>query len=545
MAEMLFVAVAGPTPVRVALTAPGPFTIGRRTGHAVTLAGHEQVSRDHAELTYIPPRADEGPGAPGRWQITDTNSRHGTFVNGVRLAPWRACPIRDGDLVVVAPFSFRLIDTEAAAGGGNAANADGPATMGAFAPADLFSPDDPGSAVERFDEALAKRPQTVAQRRLGLLLECAAAIHQATDEREFAAAVVDAAARGAGFANAAFLKHFGDGNVEALASIGLAIEPGQTPRLSRSLIREAAMGRPARLTAGQGAGPLADAMSIVKLSIDEALCVPVIVGPVVAGFLYLDNRGADAMTIAASKAAASALGGKQGDDDSADFAIGLAKIAALALSNLMRQDVERRHADERQSLFMGAVEALVASIDAKDAYTRGHSERVAHLSARLGAAVGLDPETVERIRIAGLVHDVGKIGVPEAVLRKPSRLTEEEFALIKAHPATGRKILRDIPQLAAGMGGVLHHHEKFGGGGYPEGLAGEAIPIFGRIIGLADAFDAMSSSRAYRGALDRGHVLDEIRRSAGSHFDPALVGHFVSVDLKEYDRMVRALEAQG
>lgn len=545
MAETLFVAVAGPTPVRVALAAPGPYGIGRRSGHAVSLAAHEQVSRDHAELSYLAARADEGAGARGRWQITDTNSRHGTYVNGVRLQAWRACPLRDGDLVVIAPFSFRLLETGAAGDEAPPDTGDGPATIGAFGVSDLFTPDDPDSSVVRFEDPVRHGAPTVAQRRLALLLECAAAIHAAGDEAAFAEAVVDAAARGAGFANAAFLKHFGDGNVEVVASVGIALEPGQAPRLSRSLIREATSGKPARLTASQRTGALSDAMSIVKLEIDEALCVPVVVGPVVAGFLYLDNRGADAMTIAASHAAAATLGGKQADDDSADFAIGLAKLAALALASLMRADVERRHASERQALFMGAVEALVASIDAKDAYTRGHSERVAHLSARLAAAAGLDPESVERVRVAGLVHDVGKIGVPEAVLRKPSKLTEEEFALIKAHPATGRKILRDIPQLAPGMGGVLHHHEKFAGGGYPEGLAGEAIPLFGRIIGLADAFDAMSSSRAYRGALNRAHVVEEIRKCAGSHFDPALVGHFVSLDMATYDRMVRALESEG
>jgi putative nucleotidyltransferase with HDIG domain len=265
-------------------------------------------------------------------------------------------------------------------------------------------------------------------------------------------------------------------------------------------------------------------MSIVKLSIDEALCVPIIVGPVVAGFLYLDNRGADAMTIAASKASASTLGGQHADDDSADFATGLAKLSALALSNLMRQDVERRHTSERQSLFMGAVRSLVAAIDAKDPYTRGHSERVAHLSSGLALAMGLDPESVERVRITGLVHDVGKIGVPDDILRKPGALTDAEFDAIKQHPVLGARILRSVPFLARHIPIVELHHERPDGRGYPTGLRGDDIPLAARIVHVADAYDAMTSARAYRGARPSGDALRELWRCAGTEFHAEIVG---------------------
>ncbi len=194
--------------------------------------------------------------------------------------------------------------------------------------------------------------------------------------------------------------------------------------------------------------------------------------------------------------------------------------------------------DDQRSMFMGTLRALTAAIDAKDRYTRGHSERVAYMATRLGEAIGLDTETTQRLHIAGLVHDVGKIGVPEAVLCKPGRLTDEEFALIKLHPEIGHRILRDIPQLADVLPGVLSHHERWDGKGYPHGTKGEDIPMFGRLIAIADSFDAMSSTRTYRSALDREKVLTEIERCGGTQFDPQLARYFVGLDFAEYDRMV-------
>lgn len=199
--------------------------------------------------------------------------------------------------------------------------------------------------------------------------------------------------------------------------------------------------------------------------------------------------------------------------------------------------------DDLNAMFLGTLEALTASIDAKDRYTCGHSRRVAHLTQQLARAVGMSPEQVKRMHIAGLVHDVGKIGVPEHVLLKPGKLTDEEFAWIRRHPEMGHRILKDIPQLKDILPGVLYHHERWDGRGYPAGLAGEEIPFVARLIGLADSFDAMSSTRTYRCAMDRKSVLDEIRRCGGAQFDPELAPIFVNLDFTEYDRMVREHQA--
>jgi HD-GYP domain-containing protein (c-di-GMP phosphodiesterase class II) len=203
-----------------------------------------------------------------------------------------------------------------------------------------------------------------------------------------------------------------------------------------------------------------------------------------------------------------------------------------------------RFADQR-SMSLGTVRSLANAIDAKDPYTRGHSERVAVLAAQLAAATGADPATVERYRIAGLIHDVGKIGVPEAVLCKAGRLTEDEFRLIQKHPTMGVTILRDVPALADVMAGVLHHHERFDGRGYPGGLAGTDIPLIARTLALADTFDAMSSNRSYRAAVSRSEVLAEITRNAGAQFDPALAAVFVQLDFGLFDDMLAVARGPG
>lgn len=198
----------------------------------------------------------------------------------------------------------------------------------------------------------------------------------------------------------------------------------------------------------------------------------------------------------------------------------------------------RRHEDQ-VAMFLGTVGSLTAAIDAKDAYTRGHSERVAWGARELALAIGLDEATAERAHLAGLLHDIGKIGVPESVLTKKGRLTEDEFDMIKRHPRIGYDILRGIPSLEDVLPGVLHHHERWDGKGYPTGAAGEEISLFGRILAVADVFDALSSDRAYRRALPRGEVLAEIERSTGTHFDPRMARAFIGLDFAEFDRLLK------
>ncbi len=189
---------------------------------------------------------------------------------------------------------------------------------------------------------------------------------------------------------------------------------------------------------------------------------------------------------------------------------------------------------ELEELLMGLLHALTAALDAKDPYGRGHSYRVAMVSKRLAERCGLDDAKARELYLAGLLHDVGKIGVPERVLQKEGRLSDEEYGVIKRHPAIGATIFGGVKQMERVTTGIVAHHERPDGKGYPDGLKGDEIPIEGLIVGLADGFDAMTSDRTYRKALPLPQVVAEIRAHAGTQFDPDLVERLLSLDLTEY-----------
>jgi len=174
---------------------------------------------------------------------------------------------------------------------------------------------------------------------------------------------------------------------------------------------------------------------------------------------------------------------------------------------------------ETQAAYLGAIRALAAALDARDPYTSGHSERVSALSVEIGRELGLPEQDVSTLRLGALLHDIGKIGVPDEVLRKPGRLTPEEFELIRAHPVIGARILRTIPFLAPHLPIVELHHERPDGRGYPYGLAGDAIPRAARIVHVADAFDAMTSARAYRPGRLPHEAMKELQGLVGTDFD--------------------------
>ena len=185
-----------------------------------------------------------------------------------------------------------------------------------------------------------------------------------------------------------------------------------------------------------------------------------------------------------------------------------------------------------QDLLMGVLHALSATIDAKDPYTCGHSRRVALISRRLAEKIGFDAKRVHQVYLAGLLHDIGKIGVPEAVLCKAGGLTDDEYTQMKSHPLLGAKILGGIRQLDDVIPGILCHHERLDGKGYPNGFSSAELSMDARIVGLADSFDAMTSDRTYRKALPVDVVRKEIEDNAGLQFDRSLVTEFLSWDIE-------------
>jgi hypothetical protein len=176
-----------------------------------------------------------------------------------------------------------------------------------------------------------------------------------------------------------------------------------------------------------------------------------------------------------------------------------------------------------------AVESLNATVDAKDPYTAGHSQRVQRIAVALGEQLGLERERLGILRFAGLFHDIGKIGVPDAILTKPDRLTKLEFELVKRHPEDGARIIGRLHRLHAAVPAVLHHHERWDGDGYPHGLRGDRIPLEAAIVGLADAVDAMTTDRPYSCARTLEDATGEIVRNRGTQFAPAVVDAFVTV----------------
>jgi len=192
--------------------------------------------------------------------------------------------------------------------------------------------------------------------------------------------------------------------------------------------------------------------------------------------------------------------------------------------------------EDLEQLFMGMLHSLVSSIDAKDPYTCGHSQRVAWLGRHIAQLAGVSEEESQRFYMSGLLHDIGKIGVSETVLCKTGRLTDEEFAEMRRHPEIGARIVEGIRQMDDLMPGLLYHHERYDGHGYPQRLKGNDIPLMGRVLCIADSFDAMITDRTYRSARPLPIALSEIRRCAGTQFDPHLAESFLKEDAAALER---------
>ena len=202
--------------------------------------------------------------------------------------------------------------------------------------------------------------------------------------------------------------------------------------------------------------------------------------------------------------------------------------------NVMTDQIEKfisdlqKSAEENRQLFIGTVKSLAAAIDGKDPYTRGHSERVSRFSVAIAQRLGLDDEEVEKIRISALLHDVGKIGIDDKILKKPAALTDEEFEVMRKHPQKGYKIMSQIPAMKEFLPGMYMHHEMVDGKGYPQGLKGEEIPLMGKIVAVADTFDAMTTDRPYQKAMKFEDAVARIESFVNTRYDADVVAAFTA-----------------
>ena len=241
--------------------------------------------------------------------------------------------------------------------------------------------------------------------------------------------------------------------------------------------------------------------SIVRQRIRSVMCAPMRTTDAILGVLYVDSQAAREFSEAELELLA-AVGNQAG--------------IALHRARLMAE-VER--------LFLDVMKAIASIIDAKDGYTHKHSERVAAFGVRLAHHLGFDADSRAVVELSGLLHDVGKIGVPDAILNKPGKLTDSEFKQMRLHPLHGARILSNIQsqKVVSLLPGVKYHHERWDGQGYPEGLAGEEIPLLGRLLGVADFLDALTSDRSYRKGLPLEEALQMVKDLAGKAFDPVVV----------------------
>ena len=219
--------------------------------------------------------------------------------------------------------------------------------------------------------------------------------------------------------------------------------------------------------------------------------------------------------------------------------ITISATRALATRRLELDNKEyKQHLEEKvfkqaniiRASFLNAITALIYALEAKDAYTSGHSQRVSELSAAIACELRLPKAHIDKLKLAGLLHDIGKIGVQESVLNKPGHLTEAEFELVKLHPETGEHILSPIVDSTEILMAVRSHHEHYNGKGYPDGLQKDAIPLGARILAISDAYEAMTSERPYRKSMSADAALYEIERNKGNQFDPEIANAFTKIE---------------
>ncbi len=354
-----------------------------------------------------------------------------------------------------------------------------------------------------------KRPGRLkrAHRDLVTIYRVANTINALSDPHELAGALVQTVAEVIGADRATVLLESG-GRVspDPFAVGGKAVSASDEVRVSQSVVDEVVRKGVSVLSRNVAEDARYSASdSLVLRSVQSMMCVPLLAQGEVTGVLYVDSRKADAF-----------------DEQDMELLASIGNQAGVALQRV-------RLLSEFDNLFFSTIRSLVRAIDLKDGYTHGHSERVTAFALKLAGELGLSRHEREVLQLAGLLHDVGKIGVPESVLNKPGELTDAEFEQMKLHPVHGAEIVsniesRNIPEIALA---IRHHHERWDGSGYPDGLAGEALPLAARVLALADAFDAMTSDRPYQKGFSMDRAVEVVRSCSGTQFAPDLAVAFV------------------
>src|SRR5436190_3755765 len=449
------------------------------------------VSRRHCTITLL---------ANGLLQVVDLESANGTFVNE---RPIRDATARAGDLIRLGAAILEVRDPSASTQ---------PADQTVFVD-DASIESVIQRRIEPSDFAWLKAsgeaaaPElallTRAQRHLATLHRVSELLAEARDLNALSDAMLHAILEVLSADRAAIVlrRRDADGAAEVLAarSRTQATEPFA---VSRTLVADV-IAHGISIFAHDASADVrfAEGHSVIDQRVRSVMCVPLRTTDDILGALDVDSVSAAGRFTEVDLELLAAIGNQAG--------VAMHRVRLMA---------------ELERLLFDTIKAIAATIDARDGYTHRHSERVAALTGQLSRELGLSDGERATAELAALLHDVGKIAVPDSILNKPGQLTPEEFAEMQKHPLHGARILGNIDSatVKAVLPGVQYHHERWDGSGYPEGLQGESIPFLGRLLGVADFYDAMTSARAYRGAVPDEEAIGMIATGAGTHFDPAV-----------------------
>ncbi|MCX7702635.1 MAG: HD domain-containing protein [Planctomycetota bacterium] len=419
----------------------------------------------------------------GSVRVIDLDSRNGVFVNDVRV---RSSLLSPGDVVRLGASVVMNLVAEGVT-------------------ASVFARQEPmttrilhASAVEPKTAAIT--PLSTTDVRLRSIVDVIDLIHQEWDTHRILGRIVDVV--DSVFAPDRSFVILKDKQGNLMPAVFKQKDGTTGGQISYTIVRKVVEERTALVTQDAGVDERFKAgMSIVIGGIRSAMCAPIAMGNNVLGALYIDTVG------------------RQQAFSSIDLELlsVIAKQAALALHRAqLMKSVEKA--------YYSTVRVMVAAVEAKDEYTKGHSERVTTYSLRLADHVGLTGKRLDILRLAALLHDIGKIGVPEHILNKADKLSYEEFGVIRRHPDVGYKIIKNIDSDDAAEVAriVRYHHERYDGKGYPDGISGKEIPIFARLIAVCDTYDAMTSHRPYRPPMPKEKVIEELERGSGVQWDSAI-----------------------
>jgi HD-GYP domain-containing protein (c-di-GMP phosphodiesterase class II) len=482
----------------VALATGQVLTFGRLKTCDVQL-DDESVSRRHCTLHA----------QPDACVVADLQSANGTFVNDLRVA---RADLRPGDKLRIGTTVVELVS--ASPPDIHAAGADTKTSLNLVAEPlgqtvvrRTVDPNKLEFLTRVFEQDDERAVLESAQRYLSTLQHVSDVLSRAAGVDALFDAVLTAILEATKGDRAAILMHGADGASDADVNVvAVRTRTGSgsagTMTLSRTVVQDvldqgvSTFTHDALNDERYGAGE-----SIVRQRLRSIMCAPMRTTDEILGVLYVDSLSAHEFSEPQLELLA-AIGNQAG--------------TALHRARLLA---------EVEKLFLDVMRAIAAIIDAKDGYTHRHSERVAGFAVRLARQLEWPPDECRLLELSGLLHDIGKIGVSDAILNKPGKLTAEEFAEVRRHPGHGAAILSHIqsPKVAKLLPGVMYHHERWDGTGYPDGLAGDDIPIFGRVLAVADFIDALTSDRSYRGARSIDDVVTMIQEESGRMFDPRVV----------------------